>query len=183
MFSKIATAAILASTACAAPTTKPDLSTFSLIAYGSGDWAVDNRTITANNYTFWIGKPTACACPDNIIDCPAKYPGTQTVFKGNNSLAIASPTSWQDLYVAVNGALSYEVLHSNTIPADGIAEPFVLNESAQTFSVPGDATYACSTGLEGEFQIMSAINSLQFPDCTEIYLRAVPATPNAYQYI
>lgn len=134
MLTTFVLAAGLASVVAATPVSAPSLAardtgTFSLVASHSGDPDVHLRSIEANDFQLWIGKPTASFCPQGV-DCP---PGNATSFAGGEgglSMNVEVPGG-QLAYVAPDGTFGYTQAHSASLPEGAITDGFTYTAPTQ----------------------------------------------------
>lgn len=146
------------------------------------------QSINANNFTFWIGKPTSSICLTKnitIVQCPQ---GNITAFTWggyaaglvselhlytvsitlSNSQNVNVPAG-QDVFVARNGALGFSRAHGDWYPDGATGGPFkatfdtvgsVLGQLS--FSGNGSTGWlACPVAEEGPWQILAAVEGLK----------------------
>ncbi|KAI2621258.1 hypothetical protein GGR54DRAFT_94562 [Hypoxylon sp. NC1633] len=148
--------------------------------------------INASGGKFWVNKNTTAYCPtDNGVDCSA-YNGSRTVFAGGIdtlSLAVLAP-SGQQVYIAVDGSLSYTTEHSAGLPDGAVATGFTRTQS-ESFGAPlvlghsGDSWLICpvSDGEPRERTYQLYVGHSDKEGCLSTGIRTYTSSVDAYAYL
>ncbi|KAI0889235.1 uncharacterized protein GGS22DRAFT_68977 [Annulohypoxylon maeteangense] len=151
--------------------------------------------INANGGKFFVNRNASTYCPDTVeeLDCSA-YPGTRTVFSGGNNtvfLDVAVPGG-QQVYVDVDGSLSYTVPHSAYMPegsnatgwsrsmSQAFGAPIILSNNNKFWAIcpvteglPKERTYQVFVGQSKEGCLNTEVRTYTYTS----------SGPNAWEYV
>ncbi|KAF1916385.1 hypothetical protein BDU57DRAFT_529460 [Ampelomyces quisqualis] len=186
---------VLAASPCSAPAPSASSapsgpSYFTVISARSAS-PVHLQPLTARGGKFYLGGgPPSSYCPAAQVGaaCPSGNTTTLAGGEGTLSLGVIVPGG-QQVYVAPDGALSYTVAHSASVPEGSIRDQFSVEEPSGTNSF-GYLNFetgfvACpGTGADTGYQVFGQVDGATFgPECLGFNaLTSQVDGPDAWQY-
>ncbi|GIJ85282.1 hypothetical protein Asppvi_004138 [Aspergillus pseudoviridinutans] len=148
--------------------------------------------LNANAGAFWIGKPTASFCPENVAGCSAVNT-TSFVAQGSKLFLNDAVPGGQQVYISPQGQLTYTVPHSANIPEGSLTDLPVF--STNSFLNPFLTLWLCSDDKDAkQWKVWAEYTDAATGSitnngsngsnaCTRIALEAQPYTgPKAWEF-
>ncbi|KAF2134459.1 hypothetical protein P153DRAFT_362229 [Dothidotthia symphoricarpi CBS 119687] len=164
------------------PTPTPQVEYFSVISARSAS-PIHFLPLQANGGRFFLGGEPSASCPDGVGACP---PGNITsLIGGDGSLSLGSIVP-QQVYVAIDGTLSYTGTDGAPLPAGAIANMFEKTdpEGSTLGTLSYDTGFLACPQTDGRYQVYGQRDGVSFVG-TCLGFSAITSDvdgPTAYQY-